>query len=71
MSGVRYTLDATYIIPAIDLTVTLSARIENQELLLQLPGSWYYEGAATVSGTYGGQPIDGVGYSEQWAPYQG
>ncbi len=60
-TGVRYPVEWRLAIPALDASLTLAARLDQQELDLSVR---YWEGAMTVSGRLDGAPATGVAYAE-------
>ena len=60
-SQVRYPVAWRIGIPELDLELSVTARIPNQEFNL---GLRYWEGAIEVSGSADGRPVAGVGYLE-------
>jgi predicted secreted hydrolase len=60
-SRVRYPVAWQITIPELDLTLRVTARIQNQEFNL---GLRYWEGAVSVTGTKSSDNVAGVGYLE-------
>ena len=65
VSGARYPHHWTFALPKEGLTLTLSPRMANQELVTtRSTGVTYWEGAVDVTGEWKGQDIQGQGYVE-------
>jgi len=60
-TGVRYPLQWSLRIPALDLRLDVEPRIEGQEMDLSVR---YWEGAIQARGERGGRPVSGSGYLE-------
>jgi len=60
-TGVRYPVGWSMTIPAADLDLTILPRLDDQEIDVSVR---YWEGAVSISGTAGNDPIQGVGYLE-------
>lgn len=60
-TGGRYPAGWVLTLPSADLRLTVTPYLPDQEMRTSLP---YWEGAATVEGTRGGQAITGKGYVE-------
>lgn len=60
-SGAEYPMGWTIAIPSAELILELAPYLEDQELNVS---TIYWEGAVHISGTHGGQPLNGVGYVE-------
>jgi predicted secreted hydrolase len=60
-TGVRYPVAWNVALPALDLELTVRPRLDDQEVDLSVR---YWEGAVTVAGSAGGEPLGGVGYLE-------
>ena len=60
-SGVRYPSGWRLGVPAEDLSIEITPRLRDQELLV---GPRYWEGAVRVQGSAAGRPITGQGYVE-------
>ncbi len=71
-TGIHYPgIEHDIVIPSLDIRLHAAPFIEDNEVVSQLsadegqpPEALYYEGASRVSGTRGGVPIQGVGYTE-------
>jgi predicted secreted hydrolase len=65
VSGARYPVAWTVRIPQPDLTLAVTAALDEQELhTTQTTGVTYWEGAVDVTGSIRGQPVTGRGYLE-------
>ncbi len=64
VTGIRYPVAWTVAIPSRQITLTVEARQENQELRTRMTGVDYWEGAVKVSGSVAGHPVQGDGYLE-------
>ena len=65
VSGARYPHHWTFSLLGEDIELTLSPRMDNQELVTtRSTGVTYWEGAVDVSGTWKGDDIHGQGYVE-------
>ncbi|MEO0998201.1 MAG: lipocalin-like domain-containing protein [Pseudomonadota bacterium] len=64
-TGARYPVEWRLAIPALDASLTLAARLDQQELDLSVR---YWEGAMTVTGRVDGAPVTGVAYTELAGP---
>jgi predicted secreted hydrolase len=61
LDGTRYPGGWILRIPEEDATLTLVPRVANQEMNVTFR---YWEGALEVAGSWGGEPVEGVGYAE-------
>ena len=66
-TGANYPVEWKLVIPKLQLELTISPRVENQELNVSVV---YWEGAIKLQGQRQRQPIEGVGYMELTG-YQG
>lgn len=63
-TGARYPVAWSVSIPSRQLTLTVEARQDNQELRTRITGVDYWEGAVKVTGREAGHPVQGSGYLE-------
>ena len=64
-SGARYPIRRRLVSPRLDMDVTITARLDDQEMRSERStGVTYYEGSVIVEGRLGSQPAAGVGYLE-------
>ncbi|MGW8195396.1 MAG: lipocalin family protein, partial [Desulforhopalus sp.] len=64
-SGARYPIRRRLVSPRLDMDVTVSARLDDQEMSSERStGVTYYEGSVIVEGRLGSQQAEGVGYLE-------
>jgi len=64
-SGARYPIRRRLISPRLGLDVTVTARLDDQEMSSERSsGMNYYEGSVAVAGRQGSHPIAGLGYME-------
>jgi len=69
-SGNTYPTQWSVSIPALDMKVAVDPAPRHQEIISVMPFLTKYEGASTVSGTYGGKPVEGYGYVELVGPWK-
>lgn len=65
-SGATYPLHWEIAIPSAELSLRVTPRLQDQELVSE-PGTGgvtYWEGAISIQGTRKGQPVSGLGYAE-------
>lgn len=63
-TGTHYPVAWTVVIPSRQISLTVAARQDNQELRTQITGVDYWEGAVKVMGLMAGHAIQGSGYLE-------
>jgi predicted secreted hydrolase len=63
-SGNTYPTRWSVSIPALDIQLAVVPAPRRQEIISVVPFLTKYEGASTVSGSYGGKPVQGYGYVE-------
>jgi hypothetical protein len=65
-SGIVYFMELVVAIPSVAATLTVTSLIEAQEFYS--PTGSVYEGVASVTGTFQGQPVSGTAWNEQALP---
>jgi len=64
-SGGRYPAEWSIQVPQVNMTLTVTPTVSNQELITQESTLvTYWEGSVTASGQFQGEPLSGVGYVE-------